>query len=64
MMMPLLINHTWPSWIIAVANHLWQSTVFAIAIGVLAVAFGRYQARVRHGLWVAASLKFLVPCRC
>jgi len=58
---PWLISHGWPSWIGAIANHLWQSTVFAIAIGLLAVAFRRYQARVRYALWFAASLKFVVP---
>jgi uncharacterized protein (TIGR03435 family) len=50
-----------PSWISALANHLWQSTVFAIAIGVVAAAFRRYQARVRYALWFAASVKFFVP---
>ena len=50
-----------PSWINGLANHLWQSTVFAIAIGVVAAAFRRYQARVRYALWFAASLKFFVP---
>jgi bla regulator protein BlaR1 len=58
---PWLIGHGWHSWIGAIANHLWQSTVFAIAIGLLAVAFRRYQARVRHALWFTASLKFVVP---
>jgi uncharacterized protein (TIGR03435 family) len=58
---PWLISHGWPSWIGAIANHLWQSTVFAIAIGLLSVAFRRYQARVRYALWFAASLKFVVP---
>jgi uncharacterized protein (TIGR03435 family) len=61
MMTLLLINHGWPSWINALANHLWQSTVFAIAVGLVAVAFRRYQARVRYGLWFAASLKFFIP---
>jgi bla regulator protein BlaR1 len=50
-----------PSWINALANHLWQSTVFAIVISLVAVAFRRYQARVRYALWLSASLKFLVP---
>src|SRR5438876_3538422 len=45
----------------AVANHLWQSTLFAAAIGVLTLAFRRNAAAVRHGLWMAASLKFAVP---
>jgi len=43
------------------ANHLWQSTLFAAAAGLLTVAFRRNHARARHALWLAASLKFLVP---
>jgi bla regulator protein BlaR1 len=60
-MTPLLMNHGWPWWIQALANHLWQSTVFALTMGLVAVAFRRYQARVRYALWFAASLKFFVP---
>jgi bla regulator protein blaR1 len=44
-----------------VADHLWQSTVFAIAIGVLARALRANPARARYRLWLAASLKFLLP---
>jgi bla regulator protein blaR1 len=42
-------------------NHLWQSTIVAAAVAVLSVAFRRNRARLRYGLWFAASLKFLVP---
>ncbi len=45
----------------AVANHLWQSTLFAGLAAILTLAFRKNQARVRHSLWLAASLKFLVP---
>jgi bla regulator protein BlaR1 len=45
----------------AVANHLWQSTLFAILAAVATLALRKNQARVRHHLWLAASLKFLVP---
>jgi uncharacterized protein (TIGR03435 family) len=44
------------------ANHLWQSTLFAAAAGLLTLALGRNHARVRHGVWLAASCKFLIPC--
>jgi bla regulator protein blaR1 len=44
-----------------VANHLWQSTLFAAVAGLLTLALRRNSARVRHWIWVAASLKFLVP---
>ncbi len=42
-------------------NHLWQSTLFAVAIGLLALAFRRHRAAIRYALWLAASLKFLIP---
>jgi bla regulator protein blaR1 len=45
----------------ALGNHIWQSTLFACAMGVLTLAFRGNQARVRYWLWLAASLKFLVP---
>jgi len=43
------------------ANHLWQSTVFAGAMGVLALALRQNRAAVRYWLWLAASVKFLLP---
>ena len=44
-----------------VYDHLWQSTVFAAAVGLLTLALRKHRARVRHGLWLAASIKFLIP---
>ena len=44
-----------------VFNHLWQSTVFAAAVALLSLGFRRNRARLRYGLWLAASVKFLVP---
>ena len=44
-----------------VINHLWQSTVFLFAAALAAFALRRNQASVRHAVWLAASLKFLVP---
>jgi bla regulator protein blaR1 len=43
------------------ANHLWQSTLFACVVGLLTLILRRNRAAVRHGLWFAASVKFLVP---
>jgi bla regulator protein blaR1 len=43
------------------ADHLWQSTVFAAAVALLVLAYRGAGAHVRHGLWLAASLKFLIP---
>ena len=42
-------------------DHLWQSTVFAVVAGLLTLTLRRNQARVRYWLWLAASIKFLVP---
>jgi bla regulator protein BlaR1 len=44
-----------------VLNHLWQSTLFAAAAAILAFAFHKHRACVRHVIWMAASLKFLIP---
>jgi bla regulator protein blaR1 len=45
----------------ALGNHLWQSTLFAGAAGLLTLALRNNSARVRYWLWLAASLKFLLP---
>jgi len=42
-------------------DHLWQSTLFAAAAGLLTLAFRKSRARARYWLWLAASVKFLVP---
>src|SRR5580658_10177564 len=44
-----------------IANHLWQSTLFAGPAWLLTLALRKNSARVRHWVWVAASLKFLIP---
>jgi uncharacterized protein (TIGR03435 family) len=43
------------------ADHLWQSTLFAAIAFLLTLAFRNNRAAVRHALWLAASLKFLLP---
>src|SRR5580700_10677985 len=42
-------------------NHVWQSTLFAVAAGALTIAFRKNRAKVRHWLWLSASVKFLIP---
>ena len=42
-------------------DHLWQSTLFAAAAGLLTLAFRKSRARARYWLWLAASVKFLIP---
>lgn len=44
-----------------VGDHLWQSTLGAVAVALLARAFSHHRAQVRYALWLAASVKFLVP---
>jgi len=46
---------------LALANHLWQSTLFAGIAGLLALVLRKNHAKTRHGLWLAASVKFLIP---
>jgi bla regulator protein BlaR1 len=45
----------------AVGNHLWQSTAFAFVVWLMTLALRQNRARMRYGLWTAASLKFLLP---
>lgn len=45
----------------AFANHLWQSTAFAGLAALLAMALRRNRAHLRYWVWLAASVKFLLP---
>src|SRR5580700_4419594 len=45
----------------ALANHLWQSTVFALIAVLLTFALRKNRAETRYWLWLAGSLKFLIP---
>ncbi len=45
----------------ALGNHLWQSTLFASAAGLFTLFLRKNQARARYWLWLAASVKFLIP---
>ncbi len=49
------------NWIAYLANHLWQSTLFAGVMWGLAALLKKNRAAVRYGVWMAASVKFLVP---
>src|ERR1700733_1563622 len=43
-------------------NHLWQSTLFvALAAAVVFTLLRHNKAQTRYAVWLAASLKFLVP---
>jgi len=43
------------------ANHLWQSTLCVGVAWVLSLALSKNRAAVRYWIWMAASVKFLVP---
>src|SRR5207249_7385216 len=60
-MIPNHLSATWPSLPPALGNHLWQSTVFVITAGLLTLILRKNHARVRYWLWLAASVKFLIP---
>jgi bla regulator protein blaR1 len=45
----------------AVGNHLWQSTLFVVVCGFLTLVLRTNHARARYGVWLAASVKFLIP---
>jgi len=47
--------------IAALLDHLWQSTLFAACVAALALLVRRQAAGLRFALWLAASVKFLIP---
>jgi bla regulator protein blaR1 len=55
------LSGVWTALAPAMGNHLWQSTLFAITAGLLTLALRKNRARARYWLWLAASVKFLVP---
>ena len=55
------VTALWSTLAPALANHLWQSTMVAAIAGLLTLALRKHHARARYWLWLAASLKFLVP---
>jgi uncharacterized protein (TIGR03435 family) len=60
-MIPSYFSAIWVAVTPTVANHLWQSTLFAVAAAILTLGLRKNYARVRYRLWLAASIKFLVP---
>ena len=55
------LSGVWAATAPAVGNHLWQSTLIAAVATMLTLALRKNQARVRYRLWLAASVKFLIP---
>lgn len=60
-MTPSNLSALWRDMAPGLGNHLWQSTVFAAAAGLLTVILRKNHARARYWLWLAASMKFLIP---
>jgi bla regulator protein BlaR1 len=60
-MTPSYLSAMWSAMAPALGNHLWQSTLFAVAAGLLTRVLRKHQARARYWLWLAASVKFLIP---
>lgn len=55
------LSGAWNAVAPALGNHLWQSTLFAVIAGLLTLFLRKNHARARYALWLAASLKFLIP---
>jgi uncharacterized protein (TIGR03435 family) len=60
-MIPNHLSATWTALAPALGNHLWQSTLFASIAGLLTLALRKNHARVRYWVWLAASVRFLIP---
>src|SRR5437879_5190201 len=60
-MIPKYLSVMWAVIAPALGNHLWQSTLFAVTAGLLTLVLRKNHARARYGLWLAASVKFLLP---
>lgn len=50
-----------PNQLQPLANHLWHSTLFAIVACLLTLALRKNRAQTRYWLYLAASVKFLIP---
>jgi bla regulator protein BlaR1 len=60
-MTPQYLSVMWMAVPPALGNHLWQSTLFAGIAGLLTLLLRKNRARARYWLWLAASVKFLIP---
>src|SRR5256885_2013514 len=60
-MIPNTFSSLWTTLAPALGDHLWQSTLVALVAALLTLALSKNHARARYWLWLAASLKFLVP---
>jgi bla regulator protein BlaR1 len=60
-MIPTFFPTVWTAFAPSLGNHLWQSTLFACVIALLMLALRNNRAQIRYWLWLAASLKFVIP---
>lgn len=60
-MRPEDLSALWTTLGTALADHLWQSTLFVLGAALLTLALRKNQARIRYWIWLAASLKFMIP---
>src|SRR4030081_2683640 len=60
-MIPAWSLWAWTAVAAPIANHVWQSTVCVAVAGLLTLTMTHHRAQLRYGLWLAASVKFLVP---
>ena len=55
------MSSVWPYTASELGNHLWQSTLCLVIAGLLTLLLRRNHAQARYVLWMAASVKFLIP---
>jgi len=55
------LSAAWTKVAPALGNHLWQSTLCLLLVGLLTLALRNNYARTRYAIWLAASVKFLIP---
>jgi bla regulator protein BlaR1 len=60
-MIPKYLSAIWAATAPGLGNHLWQSTLCLLIAGLLTLMLRKNHARTRYGLWLAASVKFLIP---
>ena len=60
-MIPKYLYEMWTALAPALGDHLWQSTLFAVTAGLLTLLLRKNHARARYWVWLAASMKFLIP---
>ena len=60
-MIPQYFSTIWANSAPALGNHLWQSTLCLVIAALLTLLLRKNHARARYGLWLAASVKFLIP---